>query len=831
MPYEFKDIVIKNIDKNGNDLLPLLSFDPFTTPASIDQMAIGNRIRLIIRVDATGADTFSGRTLTVNLGLFTDLQLPFLNIYGYASQYLNTTPLNGFFNTGNISQTNNLPKQNLFSKFYCDATFTTATAEIDLYITMDVLQYINEQLSLTNNDRFIDSRHDNTPQFSLTNYLTSVYTSPKQLGIIANVQNFSIPVNETVLNPNDGSMFWNIEHTGRWYNSNYLGATGGMRYLRDIEIECPSQISNLLPSVTKATATSSQSALQSIDASFNVLRNKLAVNENNTVRIYLRGNSSIIAPNPAITDIRALMFCTDNASNTANFFTDLKMSDAVIPQATPGSAVIDNMIYTPSDWYENVPNPDDIYIEFTINGNLLQFGSSYRIIINVYDNANPFRITSHISPELSATYVEPVIPNIDGYLSTYNAEFIGNDLTLSPHQRVKASLVIDKTSYDTQLAGLGLAGSFDSAFFGLSCNFVGIGSVINQVQTYIPNTLTPPLNNEILTPNMVVVTNDPTTLRVEATFRVDEEYAGNTGYIDWSVNFNQPTFLVGQTEFNTVTFQQKLQVDLFDNDQITPNLINVRFLDYNLYPGTKVDVIDFCNRDKVIVEVEKDNAYTGSINLIATIYPGSASGNTTMPQVEEEESWQPTVVRMPLLNAGELSNVETGFLGDDFATYEINLQQIPFNQQYWISAISLKTDPDYCPVGLVDDTKISTQFGTLVRWKVLADITDVVNEILTHPNYVGGLNIVRYRVVNSSNVLVGISQVISGYNLTVLNINNLLYNKVIFQLIIDAVFDYGFGTHTIRHELNVNIAQPFPLLNPAPIIPYDSNAYICTDLG
>jgi hypothetical protein len=374
-----------------------------------------------------------------------------------------------------------------------------------------------------------------------------------------------------------------------------------------------------------------------------------------------------------------------------------------------------------------------------------------------------------------------------------------------------------------------LAGSFDSSLFGIACNFQSLGSASNQLQVYIPNSLTPPLNNARLTPDMQIAINDASTLRIEATFRIDEEYAGNTGYINWSVNFNQPTFLIGQTEFNTVEFQQKLQVDLFDNDQITPNLINVRFLDYNLYPGTKVDVIDFCNREKVIVEVEKDNAYTGSINLIATIYPGSASGNTNMPQVEEEESWQPTVIQMPLLISDKLSNVETGFLNDDFATFEIFTPQLPFQQQYWISAISLKTDPDYCPVGLVDDTKISTQYGTLVRWKVLSDITDVVNEILSHPNYIGGLNIVRYRVVNSSNVLVGVSQVISGYNLTVLNIND-IYTDVYFQLIIDAGFDYGFGTHTIRHELNVTIPKPVPL-NPAPIIPYDSNAYICTDLG
>jgi hypothetical protein len=202
-----------------------------------------------------------------------------------------------------------------------------------------------------------------------------------------------------------------------------------------------------------------------------------------------------------------------------------------------------------------------------------------------------------------------------------------------------------------------------------------------------------------------------------------------------------------------------------------------------------------------------------------------------MSQVEEEESWQPTVVQMPLLISDKLSNVETGFLGDDFATFEIFTPQLPFQQQYWISAISLKTDPDYCPVGLVDDTKISTQYGLNVKWKVLCDIADVVNEILSHPNYVSGLNIVRYRVVNSSNGLVGVSQTIFGTQLIVLKINNLLYPEVYFQLIIDAGFDYGFGTHTIRHELNVTIPQPFPLLNPAPIIPYDSNAYICTDLG
>lgn len=831
MPYEFLDIEIKNIDKNGNDLLPPISFDPFTTPASIEQMAIGNRIRLILRFQATGADTFANRYLNVNLGLFTDLMLPFNNMFGYASGSLNTTPAIGYFSVGGNQQYINVPKQNISSIFYTNVGYTIATAEIDFYVTMDLLQFLDSALVLNNSDRFVDSRHDNTPQYELINYLYSVYTVDKQLGIVANVLNYSLGINETVINPNDLSMFWNIQHIARWYNSNYYSATGGMRYIRDIEIESPTQISNGLPTLTKASATSSQGALQSVDASFNVLRNKLAVNENNTVRIYLRGNSNILPPNPAITDVRAIMFCTDKSSNLINFISDLQVSDAIIPQATPGSGVIDNMIYTPSDWFENVPNPDDIYVEFTINGNLLQYGLSYRIILNIYDSVNPFEVTSHITPELIASYVQPVVPTIDGYLSTYNAEFSGNDLTLSPHQRVKASLVIDKTSYDTQLAGLGLSGSFDSSFFGLSCALQNIGSVVNQVQVYIPNTLTPPLNNEILTPDIQIVTNDATTLRVEATYRIDEEYAGNTTYIDWSVNFNQPTFTVGQTEFNTITYRQKLQVDLFDNDQMTPNLINVRFLDFDLYPTTKVDVIDFCNREKVIVEVEKDNSYTGSVNLIATIYPGSSSGNTTMPQVEEEESWQPTIAQMPLLISDKLSNVETGFLGDDFATFEIFTPQLPFQQQYWISAISLKTDPDYCPVGLIDDTKISTQYGTMVKWKVLADIGDIVNEILTHPNYVGGLNVVKYEVVDSSNVLVGVSQIISGYQLIVLKINNLTNPEVYFKLIIDAGFDYGFGTHTIRHELNVTIPQPFPLLNPAPIISYDSNAYICTDLG
>ena len=135
-------------------------------------------------------------------------------------------------------------------------------------------------------------------------------------------------------------------------------------------------------------------------------------------------------------------------------------------------------------------------------------------------------------------------------------------------------------------------------------------------------------------------------------------------------------------------------------------------------------------------------------------------------------------------------------------------------------------DPDYCPIGLVNNIKIDTiNFN---GWDITVDLGFLIAEILAHPDYVGGINKARYRVVDPpTNILVGTTQVISGSVLTVENIRSSL-GSVLLQVQVDADFDPGTGTHTVRHELNLVINLPAygPITTSL-----DTNSYICIDLG
>jgi hypothetical protein len=127
-----------------------------------------------------------------------------------------------------------------------------------------------------------------------------------------------------------------------------------------------------------------------------------------------------------------------------------------------------------------------------------------------------------------------------------------------------------------------------------------------------------------------------------------------------------------------------LNVIDFENDAASPKLLNIRFLDLNTYPATKTDLIDICDVDQFIAEIEKDPALlTGSNNLIATIYPGNINGETATFRIEEEESWQPAAVIMPISVSGKLDSVETSFGADEFATWRINGQQLTTGVRYF----------------------------------------------------------------------------------------------------------------------------------------------------
>ena len=823
MNYNFNNISFESIDSSGNTMLSAISFTATTIPALTRYMAIGNRIRLTLTVDAAMGYNFTNKCMRVNLGLFVTNNDNFAFQFGFDSAvFLTTTPTLCTFTVGTDPQAPT--RHNFLATMVRNAGSTQATIIIEFFVTTDLLNYVKSNFSVSNERRFL-SNELNTNFYPLFNRTPSVYRLGSNIGIVGEVYDFS-SFTEQIYN-GASSKFLMIPVQNRWYNSNYNGTTGSMRYMKEIEITCPSQIALSLPSISNITATSPQSFSASTDSAFTIITNQLSLFEDNSVRILMSGLANPPAANPPVTGIKASLIRLDDIYNTQDMFVDLEMSDTNIPQGVVVSALLDGKIYSPCDWFEDIPNPDDVEVQFVINGSMLSPNGRYRIIINVYDDVNQDYVTSHITPELLATYTEPVVPTITGYMSVYNKEYSGNELTVSPHQRVKASLVIDKTSYDTQLAMLGITGTFDTSLFYVECRLTPRPNAFTPYQYYFANTLTPPLNNEILTSNMFKVIDDATTLRLEAIFRIEEEYANTNNLFTWTVNFNQPTFTVGQTNLNRVIFEQKLNVTNFENDVFAPNLLTVRFYDADLYPTSKVPILNICNKRLLIAEVEKDPAFTGTINLVATIYPANSSGATISTSIEEEEDWVPFQVQMSQEFSGKLDSVETSFGSDDFASFLINVNQLAFGQEYWVTAIAFQTDPNYCPIGLINNIKIDT-INFTGGWNIQVDLGFLIAEILAHPNYVGGINKARYRVIDTpSGTLVGTTQTISGSVLTVLNIRSST-PSVLLQVQVDADFDPGTGAHTIRHELNLVINLPAY----GPITTnLDTNSYICIDLG
>ena len=69
MGYSYSNFQIKNVDSQGNDLIPAqnLTIIPFPSPTVILNACIGNRIILSFNLDAFGGDTFINKKIRVNI--------------------------------------------------------------------------------------------------------------------------------------------------------------------------------------------------------------------------------------------------------------------------------------------------------------------------------------------------------------------------------------------------------------------------------------------------------------------------------------------------------------------------------------------------------------------------------------------------------------------------------------------------------------------------------------------------------------------------------------------------------------------------------------------
>jgi len=840
MPFNYTSISFTNINKDGTALSPALTFAPAATPASVNRFAIGNRVRIAVQITASGGSNWNNKDLRCNLCLYRKDIPSDAPDFGFET----STPVTGVATAGQFvggSDGLQLTRQNIEAVTFQLTAPNVVTMTIDFYVTCDVDNYISTAFFINNQVRFLQSRFDNF-SFPLQNTGNSVFTLLEAMGISTIIKPVA-GTQEYVFNPATGRNFWRIPMSARWYNSDFPVLSGTTwtvpttqrRWMSQVVVTSPSQIAAGLPTLTQLGAPTWLSpSTANVDSMFTVNPfppgNQLAYNEPNTVTITLDGYSSGAFAVTAITYIRAILIRSDRFQNNLLFPDNYSMSEAIIPSAFLPATQLDGAIYGPTSWSQNM-GTGQISITFRLDGTLLEVGREYRIIINVYENALPERPTAHITPPLYVQYVPPAVPTITGYMGHYAQDYATNELQdIAPHQRIRARIEIDKASYAAALAALGFTSTFDACFSEVSATLLAATGIGATTETYKPNTLLAPLNNGILTAGMTILVDDGLAIVPAATFRIEEERAGTTATILWNLKMNQPNFVPGSFTVFDIQFDQLVHIKDFENDAMVPQLVNIRFLDKDAYPTTKIDVIDLCDRDKVIVEVEKDPALTGSVNFIATIYPASETGDTTNPQIQEEEDWIPAVPVLPQLTSGLLDAVETSFGGDDFVTFEINAQQLVLGQRYWVTGIAIQQVPDYCPIGLVALCSTSTQrsLTAIPGWFIVGDCSLLIAEILAHPDYVPGtVNVVQNNVVDIGGAVVGLINTTVGYQHASTKIDTALLT-VYYTVIVEAQFDPGTGAHTVRHTLQIPV--PLPPANIPPIVVF-SNSYVCSDLG
>jgi hypothetical protein len=831
MSYEFKEFSLTNINRDGTVLTPTLTFTPATVPAVVERFAIGNRVRLAILVENTAGNILN-EAFSINLSLFGNVPPPAIPLgaptpdANFWGNFAGGTLVNFGSSNDSNSNTNAIISATLPNPD--EILFT-----LDFYMTMDLQAWITNFGILNNRDRLMGANRLDSPA-QTANFSPSVYSLLTALGIRILISVDGLLPYQAVTDPNTTLPFIYIPFQARWYNSDFLAVTTGMRYISSLQITSPLQIATSLPNLTAATATGAQAAFAQADSIFTIANpngitnggQQLSIGEINTVSVTLNGFSNLASAISAISSIRALLIRVEPAPNNGAFlyFEDYyDMAEAVIPASEPATTVLHKALQSPTSWSQDL-GTGEITLQFRINGALLTPNAEYRIILNVYETAEPARPTAHISPALYTDFEPIVIPDIDSYLATYRKEFTATELTnVSPHNRIRCRIEIDKADFNTKLAALGISGNFDSRLVSISAVLLPISGVAQTQESF-----TPP---GTLSANMQIVTDTASVFSPAAIFRIEGERANTTATVQWRIRFAIP-------EPYEIRYNQTLQIIDFENDISPPRLVGVRFLDADLYPSTKLDVTDLCGREFIICEVERDSALLGgSVGFLAAIYQATTTGATTNPQIEEEESWQPPTPTMPQLDSPRIEDVVPNFVGD-FAWFKISVAQLIVAQQYWISGIAIQQFPDYCPLGLVQDTIIQTfRSGTLTPgWVITVDFDNFVNEILSHPDYIGGtLQVTQTKFTTDQGEVFGLFpngpvQFPSINTVGALSILNYHPNatSVTFELVVEAVFNSGSGNHLVTHSLTVDI--PIPILNDPPVN-YDSNDYICNDLG
>ena len=298
--------------------------------------------------------------------------------------------------------------------------------------------------------------------------------------------------------------------------------------------------------------------------------------------------------------------------------------------------------------------------ECRVNGAVLASYSQPRIVLHLFtsDGVND---SVHISPVLAVSPQPPSLTGVTGVLQTYNDQFTGNELSVSPLERFRAIVAIDATTF-----------SFGSATFAQLLSGVRVTYRLRPLPIFAPNGAIDvqgfwsAANNQSTGNANLLVTVSGADYELQADFRAFNNFL--SGPLDYEVFWE--IILNNQGNLMIYTYLQKIRVRTFD----ATRLVGLRFLDED----TNSQRFFICREsDGILVEVQKDGP--PNMNLIAVGINTQSLTFQNFSQYQLSNVFEQAAYLspyLPALSSPLFSQVPVDFAAN-FATYRLRTALLP----------------------------------------------------------------------------------------------------------------------------------------------------------
>ncbi len=690
MPYKYTVVQLESINPSGANIRPVKDFLP-VAPATTPEFSIGELVRLNMTIDSTVPNSKfrADEQFCFNIRLFSTPE----EIHHFIPQSKGwlikiRQAAGGIVADWNLKTGGREPVDTNLSinSVTFSANERTLFIEFDFFITQDLMEWvgfqtiINSQRWLQNQRLALNDELDNSTESAFKRLESYIEIAFFQCD--SNLLPFTLTgpaphdpiVRDTTAGQEQYETFA-IKIGLKWYDQ-IVGAQNDWKsttekddnWLISIDINAGNWTTPITQVTHKGYDFNFENTLRNFDFDQNGVSTTEMVINNTGDTTAEKNNVTIVIGSPNLADYSRVivqLIKVDEDNDGISFPLSYQLVAADIPKLFPGVSVLSGAIETPSAW---AVIGSDLILDFILNGEKLEAGADYQIMVLLYKNDGGDDFSSvHISPKLGVSIANVGLPTVEGFIDTYNNSHGPNinDVSIASFERIKLRLVVDSNPYNpvtflTDLQGIRLTSTI-------------LGETVADISSS-----TFPAGLPTANPRIITVTDLGAGIWEFAC-----EFRGYFADTVTRRSFHKWVLVFNPSQANQPSFTARFEQRLTHRPQDTVRLPSMRLLEFGVFPGTLIEKFFICENldEKIVIEVTKNGL--PNANLIAMILNDTPTLQPpgVIPSVDEEESYASAF--LPTLTSPNIEAVDAEFttqLDPDKAYFIVDVDFLTTNK-------------------------------------------------------------------------------------------------------------------------------------------------------